>query len=236
MSRESLCVLMFSGGRDSSISAIRLASSFDRVVLLTVTSSTHVGIERVEQRIAELQRILPRKSVWVHANASSIAKQDHAAELWAETCLPCSITYTYYGARLCKILNTRFLGFGYVKYQAQWIEQTSEAIEILGSRLDRVGIELLLPVSNIQSKDEARLELLNNTLSPKALEQQCTLHHIDSHIEGEDLKRAMQAYEYQLGKALNEESLSKPTSLNAGSITMESKLQEWSPREFTRAT
>jgi hypothetical protein len=41
------CVLLFSGGRDSTISAIKLSAFFERLILVTVTSQHLVGMDAV---------------------------------------------------------------------------------------------------------------------------------------------------------------------------------------------
>jgi hypothetical protein len=64
-------VLMFSGGRDSTIAAVRLSRVVSELILVTVTSSHLVGIDRVRQRIAELRPILPRGSTWLHVGVPS---------------------------------------------------------------------------------------------------------------------------------------------------------------------
>jgi hypothetical protein len=61
----STCVLLFSGGRDSSVAAIRLARSFGRLVLLTVKSPHMTGLSNVESRLEELKKVLSVRCEWI---------------------------------------------------------------------------------------------------------------------------------------------------------------------------
>ena len=57
---------MFSGGRDSTLAAIRLSQQFDRLLLATITSDHLVGIDSVRRRLTELAPLLPPGSEWLH--------------------------------------------------------------------------------------------------------------------------------------------------------------------------
>lgn len=54
------CVLLFSGGRDSTIAAVRLSRSFERLFLVTITSEHLIGIASVRRRLSELKSRLPQ--------------------------------------------------------------------------------------------------------------------------------------------------------------------------------
>jgi PP-loop superfamily ATP-utilizing enzyme len=53
------CLLMFSGGRDSTLAAVRMTRRGSPLILVTVSSSHLVGIDRVRRRLGELARIIP---------------------------------------------------------------------------------------------------------------------------------------------------------------------------------
>jgi len=60
------CVHMFSGGRDSTLAAVRLANRYEKLVLITVTTANLVGFKRVGQRLVELKHHLPSNTEWLH--------------------------------------------------------------------------------------------------------------------------------------------------------------------------
>jgi predicted subunit of tRNA(5-methylaminomethyl-2-thiouridylate) methyltransferase len=59
------CVLMFSGGRDSSIAAVRLARAGRAPALVTISSDHLLGIGNVKRRLAELAVHLPAPTRWL---------------------------------------------------------------------------------------------------------------------------------------------------------------------------
>src|SRR5437660_5131536 len=81
--RKPECILLFSGGRDSTIAAIRLAAS-RRIGLVTVSSNHLIGAERVRGRVADLVSIF-EPSFWLRVRQPPSAP----AELRHDTCLPC---------------------------------------------------------------------------------------------------------------------------------------------------
>jgi predicted PP-loop superfamily ATPase len=165
------CVLLFSGGRDSTIAALRLSGVHSPLVLLTVTSSHLIGIDRVRSRIAELRQHLPNCTEWIHAVTTG--KDAGAEEGRIESCLPCHDIYLRTAVWIANKRKLRNIAAGYTSYQSDWLEQTPYAIESLKEILSATGKKLLLPASNVTSKDEAKAILNAHQLSIGALEQKC---------------------------------------------------------------
>lgn len=166
------CVLLFSGGRDSTIAALRLASAGRSLALTTVTSAHLVGIDAVRRRLTELQTHLPDSTEWIHV--SQPEQLAVGSKLLAPTCLPCHLAYVTIGVELAKEVNAKTIAFGYAGYQSSWPEQTKEAVDTLHAILAEQGIELLLPVYDLHSKEEAMTLLSQHNINPAALEQKCT--------------------------------------------------------------
>jgi hypothetical protein len=165
------CLLMFSGGRDSTLAALRLNESGESIHLVTVTSAHLVGIEAVRVRLRELGGILPAETAWTRVVQPSELFAD--VSVYLRTCLPCHHAYVITAIALCRTLGLQKTAFGYAGYQSSWVEQTPEAVERLGSLLDRVGLQLVLPVYDIASRGAAVDELQSRGLSEQALEQKC---------------------------------------------------------------
>jgi hypothetical protein len=173
------CVLLFSGGRDSTLAAARLAGQCRRLVLLTVSTSHLVGIERVRSRLAELGRLFVGKVDWMHVSLSADALRPTASDLAG--CLTCQHAYLAVAAKLAKQMEIETIALGYTAYQSGWVEQSPYAIFRLTEILAKLGKQLLLPVSNIQSKEQAKRELSELGLSENALEQKCSLQQTNDH-------------------------------------------------------
>jgi predicted subunit of tRNA(5-methylaminomethyl-2-thiouridylate) methyltransferase len=164
-------VLMFSGGRDSSVAAVRMSEQGIRPVLVTITSWHLHGIDRVRERIREIKPRMPADIPWLIIRQPVELRTD--TSFYEQTCLPCHHAYVVAGAVIAAKAGVMSLAFGYTSYQSEWPEQSPLAVERLTSVLDRHGIELVLPVYDLRSREEVFEELTASCLSKAALEQKC---------------------------------------------------------------
>lgn len=164
------CLLMFSGGRDSTIAAVRLARKFASLTLVTVTSDHLVGIQTVQQRVVQLKPHLPAQTEWLQVEQPLLPP---LKSLGNASCLPCQRAYAIIGGILAKRFGVRDMALGYAKYQSDWPEQTQQATTKLKKVLERFGLRLQLPVYDLVSKAEAEKELTSYGLSADSLEQKC---------------------------------------------------------------
>jgi hypothetical protein len=166
------CVLMFSGGRDSSIAAVRLAHGGRPPTLVTITSDHLFGIDKVKQRLVELACHLPASTRWLRI----VQPVDLATDtsFYEQTCLPCHHAYVVVATAVARSMNAQRLAFGYAGYQSDWPEQTPLAVSRLRAVLADYGIELDLPVADLASREQAEQELEALGLSPGSLEQKCS--------------------------------------------------------------
>src|SRR5882757_8541657 len=58
-------VLMFSGGRDSSVAALRMYEKGTMPILVTISSWHLTGIDRVRERVNEIKRRMPADIPWL---------------------------------------------------------------------------------------------------------------------------------------------------------------------------
>ena len=164
-------VLMFSGGRDSSLGAVRMHQQGRAPILVTVSSWHLTGIERVRERVYELRKSLSARLPWLVVRQPSELRTD--TSFYEQTCLPCHHAYIVAGAAVAAKVGVNTLGFGYASYQNAWPEQTPLAIERLTAVLSQHGIQLILPVYDLASRDQAIQQLRASGLSSEALEQKC---------------------------------------------------------------
>lgn len=161
---------MFSGGRDSTLAALLLAQQKNVVTLVTVTSPHLLGLQKVEKRVEEIWKFLPPGSSWRTVEQDSSIS---SPQLASNTCLPCQRDYVSAGIALALQHDIKQLALGYTNYQSDWPEQTHQAIAILSKITVDLGIELLLPVQKLSSKDEAQSLLNQLGVSHESLEQKC---------------------------------------------------------------
>ena len=193
-------VLMFSGGRDSSLAALRLAAAGVRLVLVTISASHLVGVDSVRARVRELAAHLPLTTPWIRISQP----QDIGADtsFYERTCLPCHHAYIVASAAVCRALGLHHVALGYVSYQGGWPEQTLPAITRLRSVLGRYGLTLLLPVYDVSAQGQAEVELTNSGLSPTSLEQKCLLQVSNIVLSSGRLDQQLELWEHAINHSM----------------------------------
>jgi hypothetical protein len=198
---ESNCILMFSGGRDSTLAALRLSQQRSRLTLVTVTSDHLIGIEAVRRRILELRQRLPPDTSWLLVSQPLNILRDEAS--YARTCLPCHHAYVSVGARVARDRGISTLAFGYTGYQSSWPEQTPYAVERLSAALSEVDLDLVLPVYDLHRKEDAVEELSSHGLSAAALEQKCLRQITNVTLDEAALRCEVDRWEKAISSALH---------------------------------
>ena len=182
---EKKCLLLFSGGRDSTVSAVYLASQYDYLNLITIKSEHLVGAKNVYKRLEELKPILKDKCTWEFYQKMESIKVQH---LKPTTCLPCHAYYIALMQNIAISNNIQNVSLGYVGYQNCWEEQTEYAKLSLKKYFEEIGLNLLLPVENIKEKEEIKRELKKNGLSEKSLEQKCLKATYNLHLKVSEIE------------------------------------------------
>ncbi len=196
------CVLMFSGGRDSSLAAVRLAKLGIRPTLVTITSEHLFGIETVRRRIDEMAPLLPPNTRWLTIAQPTDLRTD--TSFYAQTCLPCHHAYVVVAANVARSLGAKSLALGYTAYQGDWPEQTPIAIDSLTAVLKDHDIELLLPVHNLTSREQATSELQECGLSSLSLEQKCSRQVTNVKLEEAHLRSQVALWESAIRTSLRQ--------------------------------
>ena len=199
---EETCILMFSGGRDSTLAALRLNQQRQKLALVTVSSDHLFGINAVENRLVELSRILPLETPWYNIQQPDDLLTD--TSFYERTCLPCHHAYVVIAVALAVSSNAKALALGYSGYQSDWPEQTPLAISRLQSLLDSRGIELILPVCDVQSLEETITELRKRGVTSNSLEQKCCRQIDNIALDKNTLENQITIWEKSI-----EDSLSK---------------------------
>ena len=195
-------VLMFSGGRDSTLAALRWAAEGSPMVLATVSSDHLQGIGRVEARLREMAPSLAPETRWVQVRQPTDLRTD--TSFYEKTCLPCHHAYVVVSAVLAKLFAADRLAFGYATYQSQWPEQTPVAIEALRSVLRRHRVSLELPVHDLESKEDAAAELAARGMSPAAMEQKCLRQVMNVALDPQRLRAQVALWEAAIDASLKD--------------------------------
>lgn len=193
-------LLMFSGGRDSTLAAMRMGRDGLPMALVTVSSSHLVGIGRVKKRLKELAGRLDDSTPWLHVRQPIELRTD--TSFYEQTCLPCHHAYVVVSGVLARSLGADRLAFGYAGYQGDWPEQTPLAIARLTAVLGRHGIALELPVYEIASKEAASAELSALGLSTDALEQKCLRQVTNVALPDDHLRNQVELWENAIDRSL----------------------------------
>lgn len=196
-----VCVLMFSGGRDSTLAAVRLAEAGFELILVTITSDHLHGLHLVEQRLRELRGLVPARTRWMHVKQPLDLATD--TSFYEQTCLPCHHAYVVVAAAIAINLGAAQLAFGYTHYQSHWPEQTPLAIERLRALVEESGVELLLPVHDLQSRKQASDELEHRGLTSLALEQKCVRQVTNIQLDDERLHAQVALWEEAIRASIN---------------------------------
>lgn len=198
---QELCLIMFSGGRDSTIAAVRMANSKRKLSLVTVTSDHLKGISAVKERLIELKRYLSGDTNWILVSDSNLTAP--VLSIAPKTCLPCFLKYNSLGVMLARKLGASYLAFGFTGYQSSWPEQAPYAVDKLAEVLSDLGIHLEIPVYDIKTKNEVTRELQRLGLSISALEQKCTRQTMNEEIPSELLEKAIDEWTSALRLAVS---------------------------------
>jgi len=193
-------VLLFSGGRDSTLACLRMVKTGRRPTLLTVTSPHLVGLPTVLRRLQEMRHLLPTGTTWLNVQQPDLAGAFPGA---LATCLPCHLAYVAAGVKLARQLAVSTLAFGYASYQGTWAEQTPQAADLLGRALDAAGVSLALPVRDLTSKAAAIAELRAAGLTADALEQKCLQQQHNLPLAPESLRAETTAWAAALSDTLS---------------------------------
>ena len=164
------CVLLFSGGRDSTIAALRLSRTERDLKLVTVTTDHLAGIDRVVRRLVELRPHIRPQTEWFHF---SYTQPTQTGDELVPTCLSCHGIYAVAGVKVAEECGLTRVALGYTAYQSAWAEQTDAGRSALTSALRAVGLSAMFPVADLSSKEAAIVELRENGVTDSALEQQC---------------------------------------------------------------
>jgi predicted subunit of tRNA(5-methylaminomethyl-2-thiouridylate) methyltransferase len=182
MFQKKEAVLLFSGGRDSSLAAVRLIEMGYEIHLLTFDNGAIEDIARSNLRLAEFndeikKNIITRKIINCKELFKKIAlfgvEKDIKSFKTNLICMGCKMAMHTISVNYCLKNDIKVIADGYTYYQREWPEQMPKAIEEIRNFHSKYGIEYINPVYDIKSKENAKERLALNELSVDSLEGKC---------------------------------------------------------------
>jgi len=172
-------VLLFSGGRDSSLAACLMANQNKKVHLLTCDNGVSIRPELADFRFKELQNTFPshivsRTVVPSYGLFRRIALVDIERDFQQFQknliLLGYQLATHTEGIIFCKKMNINVLVSGFTHYESHYAEQLPEAVKALTTFADSYDIDYRVPVYEFRSVDEVKFRLLDFGVSTKSLE------------------------------------------------------------------
>ncbi len=134
---------------------------------------------------------------------NNISREETDTSFYEQTCLPCHHAYVVVGAAVAAKAGADTLAFGYASYQNGWPEQTPFATERLTMVLARHGLQLILPVYYLASREHALEELARYGLSSEALEQKCIQQVTNATLGHDKLSQQIGLWERAIDASLS---------------------------------
>ncbi len=165
MSREA--ALMFSGGVDSTVAAVKLLDDFDRVHLLTFSNGYgHYAFGRTRRRVRELDERYPGRFIHFEASIKSMFeevclttiqadyKEYGSAFMW---CMGCKLSMHARSIIYCRQNGIAMMSDGSASDSEAMVEQMLLSVSMVYWLYEAWGIEYFVPVYHIGRDDKRRM-------------------------------------------------------------------------------
>lgn len=187
-------VVLFSGGRDSSLATCLLISKGKKVHLLTFNDGVTINLEISEFRHQELKsafsesivsrNVVPsyglfRKIALVNLESDFIKFKKNLIFVGTQ------LAFHTEGIIYCLRHNIRAIASGFTQYESHLPEQMPEAIKMLRSFIAKYKIDYLTPVYDYSSEEAVKEKLFEFGISTKSLEGFSIFADTSSYTESE---------------------------------------------------
>jgi predicted subunit of tRNA(5-methylaminomethyl-2-thiouridylate) methyltransferase len=184
-------VILFSGGRHSSLAACLIADSRAYVDLLTTSNGATVGNNIVVHRVRELRNQFPsirrhvRRETFGLFRRLAIANIEQDFAVYHRNLIPIGDALASHTEAIlyCRREMIPLLVSGAVGYQGHFVQQTAATNAAIRTFVERYGIEYQTPLLRYGSIDDVKYALFEYGISTKSLEG-CSLFD-DSYSEAD---------------------------------------------------
>lgn len=190
--KEKEALVLFSGGLDSFLTAIKLIQSGYYVSLISFNNGSIDGVERVFHGAKRLIDYYGENNIR-HVGVYRVCAYKHrlldglkyskpidliskypSMPYYQIECLACHTAMYISAIAYCKSHNIKTLAEG-ARISQGFIVEIPEMVSIYKEICSEHGISLELPVLNIASDEDRALELVENNFVPRVFEPQCNL-------------------------------------------------------------
>ncbi|NQT26656.1 DUF523 domain-containing protein [candidate division KSB1 bacterium] len=175
-------LVLFSGGRDSSVVAGLLAQKNFDLDLLIFDNGASSKIDLIEYRINELKENFPLSKIKVtFENCSSLLKDIALIHIEDDIkkygynliCMGCKLAMLSQAVCYCIDNKINLIATGFVAYENEWPEQMPDVLPLLETMLKKYSIKFINPIYFVESKVEIKKILSKMGLSTNSLEPTC---------------------------------------------------------------
>lgn len=177
--RQDDAVVLFSGGRDSSLTACLLLNQGKKVHLITCFDGALLNMDIADYRYREIENAFPastilRKILPTYGLFRRIALEDIEADFEKYKknliILGSQLATLSTAILYCLRNSITIIASGFTKYEATLPEQMAQAIDLFRSFALEFGIAYITPVYEYSSSDEVKYHLFDFGISTKSLE------------------------------------------------------------------
>lgn len=228
------CLVLFSGGKDSLLSAILLIEQGYKVKLVHYDNMCTIGCNNAKNGYKRLvKKYGPDKIEYIGTkniacffrNFINVIYNMHIDEIKEKygnitisqlNCLSCRLSMYIASILICKKYNIKYVVDGARSSQLFAIEQ-DEILKRFEKLFDKYNIELLLPVKDITDDFDEKNQFIIRGIIPKVNESQCLLGMPlqDSIVDQESLKTCINIYE-ELFKIMAQNMIEKFSNIEIG--------------------
>ncbi len=207
------CLILFSGGKDSLLSAILLIEQGYKIKLVHYDNMCTVGCSNIKNGYKRLVKkygsdkveylgvknisCFFRKFICVMYNMQidEIKEKYGNISISQLNCLSCRLSMYIASILICKKYNIKYVADGARNSQLFAIEQ-DKMLDLFKDLFNQYNIDLLLPVKNITDDFDEKNQLLLRGIIPKVKESQCLLGMplLNNKVDEESLETCTKIY------------------------------------------
>lgn len=228
------CLVLFSGGKDSLLSAILLIEQGYKVKLVHYDNMCSIGCSNVKNGYKRLVKKYGNEKIeyigvknisCFFRNFINKIYNMHIDELKNKygnvsisqlNCLSCRLSMYIATIIICRRDNIKYVADGARNSQLFAIEQ-DEMLELFKKLFMDYNIELLFPVKDINDDFDEKNQLLVRGIIPKVYESQCLLGMplSDKNVDNDSLKTCVNIYE-KMYKDMAKNMIDKFSNIDIG--------------------
>lgn len=200
-------IILFSGGIDSTLTAIKFLEMGYNVNLITYNNGSIQNIDKVKWKIIELiEKYGSDKIFHQYISLSGYFKKYVLDVLTKDiieyntnfVCLGCRLLMHLYTMKLAMKWSITIVADGSNQYQYNFIEQNPLIIKQIQKVYKNQKINYIAPIYYIKSKKEVKEQLIIYTFMPKSVEGNCLFEGID--YTDDDIKNGLLYMKNKLDK------------------------------------